>query len=126
MDPSWGIKFMVVAPGGIQTKFGSSLQFAKRHPAYNTPSSPLNQLMAYTMNPAMQETFSQPDQCAKVLFDAVVGQDQRPLPSRLLMGAETIALSEAENKRVLEEMEAWKKETLGCSPGSGAKDFPGF
>ncbi|OJJ65683.1 hypothetical protein ASPBRDRAFT_79675 [Aspergillus brasiliensis CBS 101740] len=126
LDPSWGIKFMVVAPGGIQTKFGSSVQFAKRHPAYNTSSGPLNQLMEYTMNPAMQETFSRPDQCAKVLFEAVVGQDQRPLPSRLLMGAETISLSEAENRRVLKEMEAWKKETLDCSPGSGAKDFPDF
>lgn len=78
------------------------------------------------MNPAVQETFSRPDQCAKVLFDAVVSQDQRPLPTRLLMGAETIPLSETENERVLEEVKAWKKETIECSAGAGVKDVPDF
>ncbi|KAJ5527050.1 hypothetical protein N7513_011209 [Penicillium frequentans] len=126
VDPSWGIKFLVVAPGGIQTNFGSNVHLEHRHPAYDTLTSPFNQLVQYMMNPAVQETFSRPDQCAKVLFDAVVSQDQRPLPTRLLMGAETIPLSETENERVLEEVKAWKKETIECSAGAGVKDVPDF
>lgn len=116
----------MVAPGGIQTNFGSNVHLGHRHPAYDTLTSPFNQLVQYMMDPAVQETFSRPDQCAKVLFDAVVSQDQRPLPTRLLMGAETIPLSEAENERVLEEMKAWKEETIQCSAGGGLKDVPKF
>ncbi|KAB8255374.1 hypothetical protein BDV32DRAFT_154323 [Aspergillus pseudonomiae] len=115
MDPAWNIKFMVVAPGGIKTDFGSNIQFAARHPAYDTPTSPFNQLLAYMSNPAVQEMFSTPEQLARVLLDVVTGQAQRPLPRRLLMGAETIALLEADLKTSAEDLESWKDETLRCS-----------
>jgi hypothetical protein len=71
-------QFVVVAPGGIKTSFGSNVQFSARHPAYDTPTAPLNQFLAYMTNPAVQETFSTPERCATVPFDAVVGQGQRP------------------------------------------------
>ncbi|KAE8383521.1 hypothetical protein BDV26DRAFT_277145 [Aspergillus bertholletiae] len=115
MDPAWNINFMVVAPGGIKTNFVSSVQFPPRHPAYDTPTSPLNQLLAYMTNPAVQETFSTPEKCARLLFDAVTGQAQRPLPRRLLMGAETIPLLEADLKLSADELDAWKEETMQCS-----------
>lgn len=126
MDPSWGIKFLVVAPGGIQTNFGSNVHLEHRHPAYDTLTSPFNQLFQYMMSPAVQETFSQPGICAEVLFDAIVGQDKRPLPTRLLMGAETIPLVEAENMRAAEEVKAWKEETIKCSAEVVLKDVPSF
>jgi NAD(P)-dependent dehydrogenase (short-subunit alcohol dehydrogenase family) len=115
IDPTWNIKLMVVAPGGIQTNFGSNVQLAPRHHAYDTHSSPLNQLLSYMTNPEVQSTFSSPKNCARTLFDVVVGQDQRPLPRRLLMGAETIPLVEADVKIAIGEMQAWKEETIGCS-----------
>ncbi|KAH8702316.1 hypothetical protein BGW36DRAFT_356442 [Talaromyces proteolyticus] len=118
MNPAWNIKFMVVSPGGIKTSFGSNIALGVRHPAYDTAESPLNQLMAYMGEPAIQETFSSPDQCARVLFDAVVAQEQRPLPRRLLMGAETIPLLEADLRISKEEMQTWKEETMQCSKGS--------
>ncbi|KAF7585903.1 hypothetical protein BBP40_009885 [Aspergillus hancockii] len=115
MNPDWNIKFLIVAPGGIKTRFGSSVQLPARHPAYDIPDSPLNQLLTYVANPAVQEMFSTPERCARVLFNAVVGQSQRPLPQRLLMGADTIPLIEEDIKRSLEEVEAWKGETVRCS-----------
>lgn len=80
------------------------------------------------MYPAIQERFSlsQPDSCAKALFDAVVNQDQRPLPTRLLMGAKTTPLFEAENEKSLEETKAWKEEKIKCSSGGGVNDVPNF
>ncbi|KAE8351120.1 hypothetical protein BDV28DRAFT_25470 [Aspergillus coremiiformis] len=116
VNPDWKIRFLVVAPGGIQTSFGSNVHIPARHPAYDTPDSPLNQLLAHVAQPGVQETFSTPERCARVLFDAVVGQSQRPLPRRLLMGAETIPLVEADVKQTMDEIDVWKKETIRCSP----------
>jgi short-subunit dehydrogenase len=96
MNPNWNIYLMVVAPGGIQTSFGSNVQFTIRHPDYNTPASPLNQLLSYMADAEVQKTFATPDSCARTVFDVVVGQHQRPLPRRLLIGAETIPLMEAD------------------------------
>ena len=124
MDPAWNIKFMVAAPGGIRTNFGSNVQVGARHPAYDTPDSLFNRTIKYMMDPAMQERFSTPEKCAEVLFNVVVGQDQRALPTRLLMGGETIPMFEAEYKRISEEMEAWKKETVQCSPKGGLQGIP--
>jgi NAD(P)-dependent dehydrogenase (short-subunit alcohol dehydrogenase family) len=126
MDPNWGIKFMIVAPGGIKSNFHTAAHIGPRHPAYDTPTGPLNQLIQYMMNPAVQNVFSDPDQIAKVLFNAVVGQDERPLPTRLLMGGELIPFLEAEHKRVAEEVEAWKEETISCSLNGELPEVPIF
>ncbi|KAJ5735213.1 uncharacterized protein N7483_000338 [Penicillium malachiteum] len=126
LDPSWNIKFMVVAPGGLKTNFPANAQLGGRHPAYDYPTSPLNQLMEFMMNPDIQKTFAEPDDCAKVLFDVVVAQDERKLPTRFLMGAETVPIFEAEYKKDAAEMEDWKEETLKCTQNEGVKDIPGF
>lgn len=119
--PEWNIKFLIVAPGGIRTNFtGPSLKFTSRHPAYDTPAGPLTQLMQYMTAPGTSDSFSDPDICAKLLFDIVVGQNERPMPSRLLMGAETIPLMQADIERTLKEIDEWKEETLKCSPKGGA------
>ncbi|KAH8435374.1 uncharacterized protein LDX57_013004 [Aspergillus melleus] len=93
MNPEWNIKFLIVAPGGVRTNFaGSGLKLAFRHPAYESPTSQFSQLREYITNPASQDTWSDPDVCAQLLFDAVTGQIEKPLPTRLLMGAETSPL----------------------------------
>ncbi|OQE21946.1 hypothetical protein PENSTE_c011G06236 [Penicillium steckii] len=118
MNPNWIINLMVVAPGGIQTSFGSNVQFTTRHPEYNTPASPLNQLLSYMTDTEVQMTFATPDSCARTVFDVVIGKDQRPLPRRLLIGAETISLMEADIKKTVDEMQSWKAETHRCSAKS--------
>ncbi|RHZ43172.1 uncharacterized protein CDV56_101290 [Aspergillus thermomutatus] len=124
MHPDWRIRFLVVAPGGIKSNFGGNGQFVPRHPAYDTPDGPLNQLLKYMMDPAAQASFSEADRCAKALFDVLVGQDERRLPGRLLLGPETIPLLEAEMQKSRQEMEAWKDVTVSTSSTGGAKDVP--
>lgn len=118
MNPNWNINLMVVAPGGIQTSFGSNVQFTTRHPEYNIPASPLNQLLSYMTDAEVQMTFATPDSCARTVFDVVVGKHQRPLPRLLLIGAETIPLMEADIKTTVDEMQSWKAETQRCSAKS--------
>jgi hypothetical protein len=76
------------------------------------------------MNPAAQASFSEADDCAKVLFDVLVRQDERKLPGRLLLGPDTLPLLEAEMKKKQEEMEAWKDVTVSTSSTGGAKNVP--
>ncbi|EAW17214.1 uncharacterized protein NFIA_005770 [Aspergillus fischeri NRRL 181] len=76
------------------------------------------------MDPVAQACFSAADDCAKVLFDVLVGQDERQLPGRLLLGPETLPLLEAEMKKTREEMEAWKDVTVSTSSTGGAKNVP--
>lgn len=57
MNPDWNIRFLTVAPGGIQTNFASNIKLAARHPSYNTPEGPLNQLMAYMAKPSVRDAF---------------------------------------------------------------------
>jgi hypothetical protein len=50
----------------------------------------------------------------------VVGQYERPLPMRLLLGAESIPLIKDDIERTLRDIDAWEKETVRCSPNGGA------
>ncbi|KAJ5769167.1 NAD(P)-binding protein [Penicillium odoratum] len=113
LRPEWNINLLIVAPGGVRTKFvESSSGIRPRHPAYDLPGGAFNQLAVYM---EAQDTWCDPESCAKVLFDAVVGQSERPLPTRLLMGAETIDFMIYEIKGVLEDIDSWKGETARCS-----------
>lgn len=111
---------MVVAPGGVKSNFRHNARPGNRHPAYDTPNSPTNQLIELMRNPDIIDQFPEADDCAKVLFDVVVGQDQRGLPGRLLMGADCFGLLETEYKRLWKEMEDWKEVTVRSSSKSGA------
>ncbi|KAJ5538336.1 NAD(P)-binding protein [Penicillium frequentans] len=97
LRPEWNINILGAPP---------------RHPAYDLPDGAFSQLADYIK---AQDTWSDPDSCAKVLFDAVVKQRKRPLPTRLLMGAETIPYLKGEIKQVLQEIDEWEGETARCS-----------
>lgn len=113
LRPEWNINLLIVAPGGVRTNFAtSSLGAPPRHPAYDLPDGAFSQLADYIK---AQDTWSDPDSCAKVLFDAMVGQRERPLPTRLLMGAETIPYMKGEIKQFLQEIDEWEGESARCS-----------
>ncbi|KAJ5725933.1 NAD(P)-binding protein [Penicillium malachiteum] len=111
--PEWNIHFLIASPGGMRTNFAqSSLESPPRHPAYDSPDGSFSQLIDHIQS---QSTWSDPDHCAQVLFDCVVRQYERPLPIRLLMGADTIPYVKGEINQMLEEIEVWENQTLRCS-----------
>jgi hypothetical protein len=57
-----------------------------------------------------------PEICAAVLFDAVVGQKERPLPTRLNLGRENLPLMRANIQKNLKEMDDWEREALSVAP----------
>ncbi|KAL3462047.1 hypothetical protein BJX64DRAFT_149594 [Aspergillus heterothallicus] len=122
MDPSWNIQFLIAVPGGVRTNFAAtSVKAIPRHPAYDTPSSPLTQILNYLSQPSAQDTWSDPDVCARLLVDTVTNQKERPMPTRLLMGAETIPLLESDMEGTLAEIRKWRAATESCSPRGGAQ-----
>ncbi|KAJ5647892.1 hypothetical protein N7490_004264 [Penicillium lividum] len=119
LEPSWNIKLMVAAPGGVRTNFLTNAHIAARHPAYAGSNGPFSQMLDLMARPDVQENFSAPDDLARVLFDVVVCQDERSLPARFLMGAETMTFIEPECKKDADEMEAmfnieesWRQATM--------------
>jgi hypothetical protein len=117
VNPKWNIKFLILSPGAVKTSFSSNIKYQPRHPAYaNDPSSPLDQLLKYVSNSANGERWASPEVCAAVLFDAIVSQNERPLPRRLNLGFETLPIMRADIKDYLKEMDEWEKETLIVSP----------
>ncbi|KAJ5115791.1 NAD(P)-binding protein [Penicillium angulare] len=113
VHPEWNINFLILSPGGVHTNFAeSSLLSPPRHAAYDLPEGAFSQLAACIHS---QPTWSDPNSCARVLFDCVVRQNERSLPTRLLMGSETVPYVKDEIKHMLEEVEDWKIETSKCS-----------
>lgn len=76
---------MILSPGGVKTNFASNINYLPRHPAYaNDPEAPLNDFIKFMEGPSLPATWADPDKCAAVLFDAILGQRDRPLPMRLV------------------------------------------
>ncbi|TVY80532.1 putative oxidoreductase [Lachnellula suecica] len=112
LNPDWNIKLMIVSPGGVKTNFQSNFKRFPRHPAYDNDEAPLTILDKWICDPASSSMWADADKCAAVLFDAVVGQKERPLPMRLNLGAEVPALMRADTNVHLKEIEDWEKETV--------------
>jgi hypothetical protein len=124
MKPEWDIRFLLAAPGGVHTNFAgsptASLKIFPRHPAYDSPSHPLTQLLGYLQMPQIADTWSDPKVCAQLLFDTVTGKFDKPLPIRLLMGSDSVQAVKQDLEKALQEIETWKAESESCSPGGGA------
>jgi len=73
-------------------------------------------MVKYMSDPEAVKTWAIPEKCAEVLFSAVVGQNERPLPKRLNMGQEALPMMRADVKDYLKEMEDWEKETVKVAP----------
>ncbi|KAJ5162132.1 NAD(P)-binding protein [Penicillium capsulatum] len=110
-----GINFLIAEPSGMHTGFAeSALEITYRHPVYNQPDSPLNFLIGHIANPENRKSWSDPDRCAAVLFDCVVGQKKRAMPKRLVMGHGTIDLIQGDIQETIGDMDAWREETERC------------
>lgn len=53
-----------------------------------------------------------------MLFNAVVGQKDKSLPTRLNLGADALPLMRGEVGSYLKEMKDWEKETLSVMPAT--------
>lgn len=124
MKPEWNIRFLLAAPGGVQTNFAGSptanMKIFPRHPAYDSPSHPLTQILGYLKMPQIADSWCDPKLCAQLLFDTVTRQDGKPLPIRLLMGSDSVQAVKQDLENSLKEIETWKAESESCSPGGGA------
>ncbi|OKL58234.1 hypothetical protein UA08_06390 [Talaromyces atroroseus] len=116
MEPEWNIRFLIIAPGSIRTNFINALKVEPRHPAYDNPSNPTTQILNHVKNAATRGIISEPDICAKLLFDTVVGRYDRPFPKRILMGSDAYHAVKHEIDTTLHEIESWKIECESCSP----------
>jgi hypothetical protein len=115
---------MILSPGGVKINFASSIRYLPRHPAYaNDPEAPLNAFINFMSNPSLPDTWADPDKCAAVVFNAVLGQKDRPLPIRLNLGADALPLMHGEVESYLKEMKDWEEETLKVMP-SISKEGP--
>ncbi|TVY91735.1 putative oxidoreductase [Lachnellula willkommii] len=118
LNPKWNIKLMILSPGGVKTKFASNMRFLPRHPAYDNDEAPLTGLSKYIKIPSSADTWADADKCAAVLFDVVLGQKDKPLPTRLNLGADALPLMRHEIGEYLREMEDWEEETLKVMPST--------
>lgn len=123
MKPEWNIRFLIVAPGGVHTNFAGSpsanLKFPPRHPAYDSPSHPLTRIIGWLQMPGITDAWCKPETCAQLLFDMVTSG--KPLPTRLLMGSDSVQAVKQELEKSLQEIEDWKAESESCSPGGGSR-----
>jgi hypothetical protein len=124
MKPEWNIRFLIAAPGGIHTNFAgsptASMKIFPRHPAYDSPSHPLTQILGYLKMPGIFDAWCDPKTCAQFLFDTVTGKYDKPLPIRLPMGSDSVQGLKQEFENSLQEIGIWKAEAESCSTGGGA------
>jgi hypothetical protein len=124
MKPEWNIRLLLVAPGGVRTNFAgsetASLKVAPRHPAYDTGSDPLSQILGYVNSPGAVETWNDADRCAGLLVDMVVAAGGKELPRKILMGSDAVQYVKMEVERQLKEIEDWKSESESVTTKGGA------
>jgi len=111
MAPDWNISFLILEPGGVKTKFGtSSLKMIERHPAYADEKCPTRQLEKFMLEGDMDKQTSDPDRVVEVVFNVVTGKvGYGKLPLRLPLGVDGHAWIKATLEGRLKDMEEWKE-----------------
>ena len=113
MHPDWNISFLILEPGGVKTDFATrGMVFLPSHPAYTAPACPTNQLREYMKSPDSSNTWSQPDDLAKVMFQTIMDPKR---PFRLPMGADAWGMLSALDAARRSEMEDWKNISFECA-----------
>lgn len=131
MKPEWNIRFLLVAPGGVRTNFAgsetASLKVSPRHPAYNTGSDPVSQLLGYINSPGAIEMWSDVDLSAGLVVDMVAaagGKERKykgkDLPRKMLIGSDAVQYVKLEIEAQVKEIEEWKEESASVTTNGGA------
>lgn len=119
LNPKWDIKDMIVATGGVNTKFHSNLQIPDQHLACaNDPESPLTGLANFMSKVNMADKAGVAERGAAVVFDIVVGQNERLLLLGLSLRAETLKYVGDEIQYSSKELKEWGAETVKVTPAS--------
>ncbi|KAH8653522.1 hypothetical protein BX600DRAFT_440588 [Xylariales sp. PMI_506] len=113
LNPKWNIKVMIVSPGGMATSFFQNSKSPDRLPIYaEDPETPLNQLFASLSSSGAMDSLPTPERCAAVIAAAILGRDDKPLPTRLNLGQAPLFLVRSDMKASLQELENWESESL--------------
>jgi NAD(P)-dependent dehydrogenase (short-subunit alcohol dehydrogenase family) len=112
MFPEWNIRFMILEPGGVKTKYASGLRYSKRHPAYLDPKGPTNQLMSYIQTPGIGDIWGDAVLVVKAVVKVVSSDD---IPFRLPMGSDAWGFMKAEVQSLDKELEKWKSVSESSS-----------
>lgn len=112
MFPEWNIRFMILEPGGVKTKYASGIKYSKRHPAYLDPKGPTNQLMSYIQTPGIEDSWGDAVLVVKAVVKVVSSDD---IPIRLPMGSDAWGLMKAEVQGLDKDLEKWKSVSESSS-----------
>ena len=114
MLPEWNIRFMILEPGGVRTRFAGGKRMATRHPAYADSKAPTNQLLAYIATPGIEDTWADPDAVVSAVVKVVASDD---IPLRLPMGSDAWGLMKMDVEGIIKELEKWKEVSESSSGG---------
>ncbi|KAI4122041.1 MAG: hypothetical protein LQ341_007346, partial [Variospora aurantia] len=70
LPPSWNIHLTNIEPGGVKTNYATSslTPMAKRHPAYNDPNTPTNQMLGYMQSGQGRSMWAEPSALAAAIY----------------------------------------------------------
>jgi short-subunit dehydrogenase len=116
MHPDWNIRFLIAEPGGVKTKYADkSLSHSQRHPAYTDPGCPYNQLLAYLSLPNAGSNWAESDTVVRVLYEVIMHEETRPLPTRLPLGSDSWGMIKADVEATKKSLEDWADVSNSCS-----------
>ncbi|KAL7624384.1 hypothetical protein AAE478_005948 [Parahypoxylon ruwenzoriense] len=115
LDPAWNIHVCNVEPGGVRTKYASSIRRAEpRHPAYVAdPGLGTNRLLAFMADEEAHAAFAEAADVASAMYE-LVSRGGR-IPIRLPLGRDAYGMLAAEVDKVKADIEEFKE--LSCSMG---------
>jgi len=115
MAPDWNIKFLIVEPGGVKTKYAdttlTSFTSETRLDVYKDPALPINQLLNYLETPGANANWAEPEKLAEVLYAYVEKGGEMQL--RLPLGSDAWTFQKVAYESWLKELENVKE--VSCS-----------
>ncbi|TRX89220.1 hypothetical protein FHL15_009918 [Xylaria flabelliformis] len=113
LPSSWNIHLCNIEPGGVKTNYATSSlkKMAKRHPAYENPSYPTNQMLSYMLVEENRSLWAEPTALAAAIH-RVVSRGGR-IPIRVPLGADAWGLIAKDLEDVKKDLDELKDVSLG-------------
>lgn len=112
MHPSWGIKFLILEPGGVKTEFaGSSIQLSPPHPRYQSEDMPGFKITNALAKSSLQASaWSSAVEIAEATIRLTerLQKGEKEIPLRIPLGKDATELILRDARKTCEEMEACK------------------